>query len=62
MIQEGLEYSYLTNGLIDVQLWMPYDDPRTLYYNLGDPGIYGMAGVTGPVIPRTRIEGRYASV
>ncbi|KAF4222110.1 hypothetical protein CNMCM5878_006705 [Aspergillus fumigatiaffinis] len=48
MIQEGLEYSYLTNGLIDVQLWMPYDDPRTLYYNLGDPGIYGMAGVTGP--------------
>ncbi|KAF4227345.1 hypothetical protein CNMCM6805_003102 [Aspergillus fumigatiaffinis] len=56
MIQEGLEYSYLTNGLMDVQLWVPYDDPRTLYYHLGDPGIYGMAGVTGPVIPRTRIE------
>ncbi|GFF96253.1 hypothetical protein IFM53868_08444 [Aspergillus udagawae] len=56
MIQEGLEYSYLTNGLMDVQLWVPYDDPRTLYYHLGDPGIYGMAGVAGPVIPRTRIE------
>lgn len=30
MIQEGLEYSYLTNGLVDVQLWIPYDDPNTL--------------------------------
>lgn len=56
MIQEGLEYSYLTNGLMDVQLWVPYDDPTTLYYHLGDPGIYGMAGVAGSGIPRTRIE------
>ncbi|CAG7947063.1 unnamed protein product [Penicillium salamii] len=56
MIQEGLEYSYLTNGLLDVQLWVPYDDPTTLYYHLGDPGIYEMAGVAGPGIPRTRIE------
>ncbi|CAG8945137.1 unnamed protein product [Penicillium salamii] len=56
MIQEGLEYSYLTNGLLDVQLWVPYDDPTTLYYHLGDPGIYKMAGVAGPEIPRTRIE------
>lgn len=56
MIQESLEYSYLTNGLVDVQLWVPYDDPRTLFYHLGDPGIYGMAGVAGSVIPRTRIE------
>ncbi|CAG8905076.1 unnamed protein product [Penicillium nalgiovense] len=47
MIQEGLEYSYLTNGLMDVQLWVPYDDPTTLYYHLSDPGIYGMAGVAG---------------
>ncbi|KAJ5348587.1 uncharacterized protein N7506_001840 [Penicillium brevicompactum] len=53
---EGLEYSYLTNGLLDVQLWVPYDDPTTLYYHLGDPGIYGMAGVAGPEIPRTRVE------
>ncbi|KAK2808527.1 hypothetical protein FQN50_004558 [Emmonsiellopsis sp. PD_5] len=37
MIQEGLEDSYLTHGLMDVQLWVPYDDPRTLYYHLGDP-------------------------
>ncbi|KAL4767066.1 hypothetical protein BDW60DRAFT_164844 [Aspergillus nidulans var. acristatus] len=56
MIQEGLEYSYLTNGLMDVQLWVPYDDPTTLYYHLSDPGINGMAGDSGPVIPRTRIE------
>ncbi|KAH8432444.1 uncharacterized protein LDX57_010080 [Aspergillus melleus] len=56
MIQEGLEYSYLTNGLMDVQLWVPYDDPATLYYHLGDPGMYGTAGSAGPGIPRTRIE------
>ncbi|CAG8905124.1 unnamed protein product [Penicillium nalgiovense] len=56
MIQEGLEYSYLTNGLMDVQLWVPYDDPTTLYYHLSDPGIYGMAGVAGARIPSTRIE------
>ncbi|KAK1140998.1 hypothetical protein N8T08_009655 [Aspergillus melleus] len=55
MIQEGLEYSYLTNGLMDVQLWVPYD-PTTLYYHLGDPGTYGMAGGAGPGIPRTRVE------
>ncbi|KAJ5549778.1 hypothetical protein N7461_004476 [Penicillium sp. DV-2018c] len=56
MIQEGLEYSYLTNGLTDVQLWVPYDDPTTLYYHLGDPGISGIEGVAGPGIPRTRVE------
>ncbi|KAE8356266.1 hypothetical protein BDV28DRAFT_127291 [Aspergillus coremiiformis] len=53
MIQEGLEYSYLTNGLTDVQLWVPLDDPSTLYYNLGDPGTDG-TGIPG--VPRTRIE------
>ncbi|KAK1141161.1 hypothetical protein N8T08_009328 [Aspergillus melleus] len=37
MVQEGLEYSYLTNGLMDVQLWVRYDDPATFYYHLGDP-------------------------
>ncbi|BDD57375.1 hypothetical protein MAP00_002740 [Monascus purpureus] len=37
MIQEGLEYSYLTNGLVDMQLWVPHDDLSTLYYDLGDP-------------------------
>lgn len=56
MIQEGLEYSYLTNGLMDVQLWVPYDDPTTLYYNLGDPSMYGNAGAGNPRTPMTRIE------
>ncbi|KAF3398939.1 hypothetical protein DPV78_006392 [Talaromyces pinophilus] len=32
MIQEGLEYSYITNGLALVLLRVPYDDPSTLYY------------------------------
>ncbi|KAL6238236.1 hypothetical protein BDW75DRAFT_228063 [Aspergillus navahoensis] len=50
MIQEGLEYSYLTNGLVDVQLWVPYDDPTTLYYHLGDPGMYGNAGDALPLM------------
>jgi hypothetical protein len=56
MIQEGLEYSYLTNGLMDVQLWVPYDDPTTLYYDLGDPSMYGTAGFGRPWAPSTRIE------
>ncbi|KAH8434443.1 uncharacterized protein LDX57_012090 [Aspergillus melleus] len=41
---------------MDVLLWVPYDDPTTLYYDLGDPGIYGIADAGGPTIPRTRIE------
>lgn len=56
MIQEGLTYSYLTNGLVDVQLWVPYGDPTTLYYDLGDPSMYGTAGVGRPGAPMTRIE------
>ncbi|CBF79035.1 protein breB [Aspergillus nidulans FGSC A4] len=56
MIQEGLEYSYLTNGLMDVQLWVPYDDPCTLYYDLGDPSMYGTMSVGRLGTPRTRIE------
>ncbi|PLN77563.1 hypothetical protein BDW42DRAFT_176664 [Aspergillus taichungensis] len=57
MIQEGLEYSYLTNGLMDVQLWVPYDDPTTLYYDLGDPGSYRDADIGRPGrAPMTRIE------
>ncbi|ODM15755.1 hypothetical protein SI65_08989 [Aspergillus cristatus] len=34
MIQEGLEYSYVTNGLTLILLRVPYDDPGTLYYHL----------------------------
>lgn len=37
MIQEGLEYSYVTNGIARVLLRVPRDDPSTLYYFLCDP-------------------------
>ncbi|CAG8883863.1 unnamed protein product [Penicillium salamii] len=37
MIQEGLEYSYVSNGIARVLLRVPYDDPSTLYYFLCDP-------------------------
>ncbi|ODM18148.1 hypothetical protein SI65_06019 [Aspergillus cristatus] len=39
MIQEGLEYSYVTNGLALVLLRVPYDDPGTLYYHLCEPNL-----------------------
>lgn len=39
MIQEGLEYSYLTNGLAVVLLRVPYNDPTTLYYHLCKPNM-----------------------
>ena len=34
MIQEGLEYSYITNRLALVLLRIPYNNPSTLYYYL----------------------------
>ncbi|QQK47612.1 Protein kinase-like domain [Penicillium digitatum] len=37
MIQEGLEYSYVTNGVARILLRVPYDDPSTLYYFFCDP-------------------------
>ena len=37
MIQEGLEYSYLTNGIARVLLRVPQDEPTTLYYFFCDP-------------------------
>ncbi|GKZ39089.1 hypothetical protein AbraIFM66950_011847 [Aspergillus brasiliensis] len=39
MLQEGLEYSYLTNGFALVLLWVPYDNPGTLYYHLCEPNM-----------------------
>ncbi|KAI7973041.1 hypothetical protein EIK77_000827 [Talaromyces pinophilus] len=39
MIQEGLEYSYITNGLALVLLHVPYHDPSTLYYYLCEPNM-----------------------
>ena len=37
MINEGLEYSYVTNGLALILLQVRYDDPSTLYYYLCEP-------------------------
>ncbi|CAG8161735.1 unnamed protein product, partial [Penicillium nalgiovense] len=37
MIQEGLEYSYVTNGIARVLLHVPRDTPSTLYYFFCDP-------------------------
>lgn len=56
MIQEGLEFSYLTNGLLDVHLWVPFDEPSTLYYDLSDPCKDGTMDVGRPNVPRTRVE------
>lgn len=44
MIQEGLEYSYVTIGLARVLLQVPYDDPSTLYYCLCEPKLDANAG------------------
>lgn len=37
MIQEGLEYSYVTNSLALVLLHVPYKDPSSLYYHFYVP-------------------------
>jgi hypothetical protein len=34
MIQEGLEYSYVINGIARVLLRVQYNNPSTLYYFL----------------------------
>jgi hypothetical protein len=38
------------NSFRDVQLQLPYNNPCTLYYYLGNPGIYRMVGAAGPMI------------
>ena len=48
MIQEGLEYSYLTNGLARVLLRVPQDEPTTLYYFFCDP--HSEVDPTGDII------------
>ncbi|OJJ45968.1 hypothetical protein ASPZODRAFT_67533, partial [Penicilliopsis zonata CBS 506.65] len=50
---EGLKYLYLINGLMDVLLWVPYNNLGTLYYDLGDPGIYSRANIKRHKAPRT---------
>ncbi|PWY87473.1 hypothetical protein BO70DRAFT_360089 [Aspergillus heteromorphus CBS 117.55] len=52
MIQEGLEYSYLTTGLGIVLLRVP-DDCSILYYYLCEPNFDVESGIEGP---RTAIE------
>lgn len=37
IIQEGLEYLIVTNGIARVLLRVLYDDPSTLYYFLYNP-------------------------
>jgi hypothetical protein len=37
MIQEGLEYSYVTTGIARLLLRVAYDNPSILYYFLCDP-------------------------
>lgn len=39
MIQEGLEYSYVANGLALVLLRVPVEGPGTLYYRLCEPNL-----------------------
>ncbi|KAI2023087.1 hypothetical protein LOZ48_006106 [Ophidiomyces ophidiicola] len=56
MIQEGLEYSYLTTGLGNVQLWVPYDDPTTLYYKFCEPNLDIETNAGGFENPRTEIQ------
>jgi hypothetical protein len=36
MIEYGVGCSFITNGLMDVQLWVPYDDLTTLFYDVGE--------------------------
>ncbi|KAE8355480.1 hypothetical protein BDV28DRAFT_155401 [Aspergillus coremiiformis] len=54
MIQEGCEYSCLTTGLGNVQLWVPYDNPSTLYYHLGEPNLD--ANANGGVFQGSKTE------
>ncbi|KAJ6037375.1 hypothetical protein N7540_001654 [Penicillium herquei] len=37
MIEKGREYGVLTNGMARVLLWVPSDDPATIFYHLCDP-------------------------
>lgn len=39
MIENGLEYSYVTTGEAFVFLWIKANEPHTLYYHLAEPNI-----------------------
>ncbi|PYH80602.1 hypothetical protein BO82DRAFT_375443 [Aspergillus uvarum CBS 121591] len=54
MIQEGLEYLYLTTGLGVVLLRVP-DDCSTLYYYLGEPNLDVESVIEGPRTAKERV-------
>ncbi|EFR00754.1 hypothetical protein MGYG_03758 [Nannizzia gypsea CBS 118893] len=45
MLQEGLEYSYLTNGIALVLLRVPRDTPEIVYYRLCEPNLVIRPGI-----------------
>lgn len=49
IIQYNIKYSSIMNGLLDVQLWVSFDNPTILYYDVGGSNI----NVPGP---RTRVK------
>ncbi|KAJ9485119.1 hypothetical protein VN97_g8228 [Penicillium thymicola] len=56
MIQLGLEYSYLTTGIVRVLLRVPRDKPSTLYYYFCDPNLeVDMEAENGFQEPKTSI-------
>lgn len=56
MIQEGLEYSYLTNGIARVLLRVPQEEPTTLYYFFCDPhSEVNTAADTFPQLSKTSV-------
>ncbi|KAK9384366.1 hypothetical protein V1515DRAFT_618117 [Lipomyces mesembrius] len=58
MIRNGLEYSYITNGLALVLLRVCSDDSSTLYYCLCEPNSEaGLADDQGLKQPRTAVPG-----
>ncbi|EEH41058.2 hypothetical protein PAAG_03344 [Paracoccidioides lutzii Pb01] len=58
MIQERLEYLYLTTGLWNVLLRVLSDDPGALYYDLGQPNLDVEANIAGFCRPKTEVERR----
>jgi hypothetical protein len=55
MIENGLEYSYLTTGEAFVFLWIKEDDPHTLYYHLARPTLEAQAD-PGVILSRTAVS------
>ncbi|EEQ30518.1 hypothetical protein McanMca71_000776 [Microsporum canis] len=55
MIREGLEYSYITNGLAYILLRIDRDDPTTLYYHLCEPNMEISPEETQILQPKTSI-------